>query len=177
MNLESCPSWPKEHDWKSCNRSKPVRGFESLALRQKIKSVAKAMLFIFLIYYKGFEQGGSKRSLRKKTVRWTVLADVVKERSDAKATAVAEKIPCSPPWKKHASACFFQWNSPSASEISFGYEIASLWNICFANVKGEFYFTSSEARYFIIHNSELFHILPWGKIFHNNMYCSFVQSQ
>ena len=92
MNLESCPSWPKEHDWKSCNRSKPVRGFESLALRQKIKSVAKAMLFIFcLIGYKGFEQGGSKRSLRKKTARWTAFADVVKERSDAKATAVAEK--------------------------------------------------------------------------------------
>ena len=33
--MERCPSWPKEHDWKSCNRSKPVRGFESLALRQK----------------------------------------------------------------------------------------------------------------------------------------------
>ena len=41
MNLESCPSWPKEHDWKSCNRSKPVRGFESLALRQNEKQVAR----------------------------------------------------------------------------------------------------------------------------------------
>ena len=151
-------------------------GFKSRLSHQNKKS-RNSGSFCFAVNQDGTWTGGSKRSLRKKTVRWTVFADVVKERSDAKATAVAEKIPCSPPWKKHASACFFQWNSPSASEISFGYEIASLWNICFANIKGEFYFTSSEARYFIIHNSELFHILPWGKIFHNNMYCSFVQSQ
>ena len=39
--LESCPSWPKEHDWKSCNRPKPVRGFESLALRQNEKQVVR----------------------------------------------------------------------------------------------------------------------------------------
>ena len=45
MNLESCPSWPKEHDWKSCNRSKPVRGFESLALRQNEKQVARPAFF------------------------------------------------------------------------------------------------------------------------------------
>ena len=32
---ESCPSWSKEHDWKSCKPSKRLRGFESLALRQK----------------------------------------------------------------------------------------------------------------------------------------------
>ena len=83
MNLESCPSWPKEHDWKSCNRSKPVRGFESLALRQNEKQVARPA-FCFG-KKEGFEQGGSRHSLRKKTVRWTVFADVVKEQSDAKA--------------------------------------------------------------------------------------------
>ena len=31
--------------------------------------------------YKGFEQGGSIRSMRKKTVRWTVFADVVRSRA------------------------------------------------------------------------------------------------
>ncbi len=31
--MERCPSWPKEHDWKSCRRLKPSRGFESLSLR------------------------------------------------------------------------------------------------------------------------------------------------
>ena len=38
--------------------------------------------------------------MRKKTVRWTVFADVVKERSDAKATAVAEKNPLLSAMKK-----------------------------------------------------------------------------
>lgn len=33
LSLESCPSWSKEHDWKSCNESTLIRGFESLALR------------------------------------------------------------------------------------------------------------------------------------------------
>ena len=31
--MESCPSWPKEHDWKSCRLRKWSRGFKSLALR------------------------------------------------------------------------------------------------------------------------------------------------
>ena len=35
LDTESCPSWPKEHDWKSCSASTSTRGFESLALRQK----------------------------------------------------------------------------------------------------------------------------------------------
>lgn len=34
-HTESCPSWSKEHDWKSCKPSTRLRGFESLALRQK----------------------------------------------------------------------------------------------------------------------------------------------
>lgn len=40
---------------------------------------------------KGFEQGGSRHSMRKKTVRWTVFADVVKEQSDAKVHRRAPK--------------------------------------------------------------------------------------
>ena len=31
-NSESCPSWPKEHDWKSCRRLTLSQGFESLTL-------------------------------------------------------------------------------------------------------------------------------------------------
>lgn len=34
--MESCLSWSKEHDWKSCNESTLIRGFESLALRHNI---------------------------------------------------------------------------------------------------------------------------------------------
>lgn len=34
VDTESCPSWSKEHDWKSCKLLKRFRGFESLALRQ-----------------------------------------------------------------------------------------------------------------------------------------------
>lgn len=37
---------------------------------------------------------------------------------------------------------------------------------CPAILSGEFYFISSKARYFIIYDSEWFHILRLGKIFH-----------
>ena len=90
MNLESCPSWPKEHDWKSCNRSKPVRGFESLALRQNEKQVARPA-FCFGKTKRGIRTRREQTCRRKKTVRWTVFADVVKERSDAKAHGSAPK--------------------------------------------------------------------------------------
>ena len=36
--MESCPSWSKEHDWKSCKLLKRFRGFESLALRQNYRT-------------------------------------------------------------------------------------------------------------------------------------------
>ena len=64
--------------------------------------------------------------MRKKTVRWTVFADVVKERSDAKATAVAEKNPLLSAIKKARFGVLFLMKFAFASEISFGYEIASL---------------------------------------------------
>ena len=54
--MESCPSWSKEHDWKSCKRPKPFRGFESLALRQKRKVVPQGATFYFSFKLKqGFE--------------------------------------------------------------------------------------------------------------------------
>ena len=31
--MESCPSWSKEHDWKSCKPLKRLLGFESPSLR------------------------------------------------------------------------------------------------------------------------------------------------
>ena len=43
--MESCPSWSKEHDWKSCKPLKRLRGFESLALRQE-KAV---LLYCFFV--------------------------------------------------------------------------------------------------------------------------------
>ena len=65
-------------------------GFESLTLRQNEKQVARPA-FCFGKTKRGFEQGGSRRSLRKKTVRRTVFADGVKERSDAKVHKSAPK--------------------------------------------------------------------------------------
>ena len=59
------------------------QGFESLTARQKkMRSHESVTLFFFYVAFKkdktdkGFEQGGSIRSMRKKTVRWTVFADV-----------------------------------------------------------------------------------------------------
>ena len=46
--MESCPSWSKEHDWKSCKRPKPFRGFESLALRQKTANLPLGKFVVFL---------------------------------------------------------------------------------------------------------------------------------
>ena len=91
MNLESCPSWPKEHDWKSCNRSKPVRGFESLALRQNEKQVARPAFCIGKNKQRDSNKEGADAVCGKKTVWWTVFADVVKERSDAKVHGSAPK--------------------------------------------------------------------------------------
>ena len=48
------------------------------------KAVPQGMAFLFFIC-KGFEQGGSRLCLRKKTVLRTVFADAVKEHRDAKA--------------------------------------------------------------------------------------------
>ena len=47
MQTQGCPSWPKEHDWKSCNASTSIRGFESLALRQIKKEHLHGVLFLF----------------------------------------------------------------------------------------------------------------------------------
>ena len=55
------------------------------------RKAGRKACFLLAKQKEGFEQGGSRRSLRKKTVRWTVFADVVKERSDAKAHGSAPK--------------------------------------------------------------------------------------
>ena len=96
-NLESCPSWPKEHDWKSCNRSKPVRGFESLALRQNEKQVARPA-FCF---------GKTKRGIRTRreqtqSAEENSPVDCFCRRGQGEkrregARECAEKTPCSPP--------------------------------------------------------------------------------
>ena len=55
--MESCPSWSKEHDWKSCKSLKRLRGFESLALRQKMIPMPLGVGIIFSLKSKskGFE--------------------------------------------------------------------------------------------------------------------------
>ena len=51
--MESCPSRSKEHDWKSCKRPKPFRGFESLALRQKRSNFCLPKVTSFFIQAAG----------------------------------------------------------------------------------------------------------------------------
>ena len=65
-------------------------GFESLTLRQNEKQVARPA-FCFGKTKRGIRTRREQNCLRKKTVRWTVFADGVKERSDAKVHGSAPK--------------------------------------------------------------------------------------
>ena len=65
-------------------------GFESLTLRQNEKQVARPA-FCFGKTKRGIRTRREQTCLLKKTVRWTVFADVVKERSDAKVHGSAPK--------------------------------------------------------------------------------------
>ena len=68
-----------------------------------------------------------------------------------------KKAICECKWLFSTKFAFGEWNMASPCEI------ASLWNICSSNVRGEFYFTSNKAaggvRYFKICVSILFHVL------------------
>ena len=59
-------------------------GSNPLLSAKNEKAVPQGMAFSFFIC-KGFEQGGSRLCLRKKTILRTVFADAVKEHRDAKA--------------------------------------------------------------------------------------------
>ena len=80
--MESCPSGRR------CSTRNAVYvmylGFESLTLRQSKKQVVRPA-FCFGKTKRGIRTRREQTCLRKKTVLWTVFADVVKERSDAKA--------------------------------------------------------------------------------------------
>ena len=55
-HTESCPSWSKEHDWKSCKSLKRLRGFESLALRQNDTDTLVVSVSFFIEFTsEGFE--------------------------------------------------------------------------------------------------------------------------
>ncbi len=65
--MESCPSWSKEHDWKSCKPQTRLRGFESLALRQKSTVILIELRWTFYVPYvilslknRGFRSKNSK---------------------------------------------------------------------------------------------------------------------
>ena len=60
-------------------------------LSAKTKSRSQGLLFALAKINKGIRTRREQTCLRKKTVRWTVFADVVKERSDAKAHGSAPK--------------------------------------------------------------------------------------
>ncbi len=98
-NIENAPpSEPKLHPPlnRNCTPSEPklhplTRFLSKLESFAKMKSRSQGLLFALAKQKEGFEQGGSRRSLRKKTVRWTVFADGVKERCDAKVHGSAPK--------------------------------------------------------------------------------------
>ena len=96
-NLESCPSWPKEHDWKSCNRSKPVRGFESLALRQNEKQVARPAFCIGKNKQRDSNKEGADLSAEENSPVDCFCRRGQGEKRREGARECAEKIPCSPP--------------------------------------------------------------------------------
>ena len=61
-----------------------------------------------LFFSMGFEQGGNRLSLRKKTVRWTVFADVGNEQSEAKATGRRHTLKDSKKIKRKMHHDFFR---------------------------------------------------------------------
>lgn len=92
LDTESCPSWPKEHDWKSCSASTSTRGFESLALRQERRY--ESTVFYFFAQGIRTRNGSERRAKRDKERQRNSPGDCFnispKEQSDS------EKIPCSP---------------------------------------------------------------------------------
>ena len=56
MFLESCPSWSKEHDWKSCNRQKRFVGSNPM-LSAKTKRASQDAFFVMAIRSKGIRSG------------------------------------------------------------------------------------------------------------------------
>ena len=72
--MESCPSWSKEHDWKSCKSLKRLRGFESLALRQKMIPVPLGIGIIFSLKSK-VRDSNKEGAKRKKRLRGSLFAD------------------------------------------------------------------------------------------------------
>ena len=78
--------------------------------------------FLLLQNKKGVRTRREQTCLRKKAVRWTVFADVIKERSDAKAYgSMPKKKPNSPPKKacKQASLQAFFLTTSSKSLHTF----------------------------------------------------------
>ncbi len=87
--MESCPSWSKEHDWKSCKSLKRLRGFESLALRHKKRVDTDRYLLFF--YLQGIKMGFEGRAVQSNSP-----VDCC-DRERPSRRSGANRIPCSPP--------------------------------------------------------------------------------
>ena len=46
--MESCQSWSKEHDWKSCNGDKPFEGSNPLLSAKKIDNLRQKVVDFFI---------------------------------------------------------------------------------------------------------------------------------
>ena len=62
-----CPSWPKEHDWKSCKRRQPFQEFESLHLRQQ---KGKCFRTSFFVIRRDEEVRNDLQEARRKCADW-----------------------------------------------------------------------------------------------------------
>ena len=71
--MESCPSWSKEHDWKSCKPQTRLRGFESLALRQKSTVILIELRWAFSIPENRLESGFLAVRAHKRTPLQAIL--------------------------------------------------------------------------------------------------------
>ena len=68
MFLESCPSWSKEHDWKSCNRQKRFVGSNPMLSAKKspeFVDISTDSGFFFLSRKMGGEGGEDSKSFKK----------------------------------------------------------------------------------------------------------------
>ncbi len=91
--MESCPSRSKEHDWKSCKRPKPFRGFESLALRQKQNHPLGWFCFLVRIKKQGIRTRREQTKFAEENSPVDCFRRRGNERSEAREHGSARKNP------------------------------------------------------------------------------------
>ena len=100
--MQMCPSWPKEHDWKSCKRQPPFQEFESLHLRQEKSKHNSACSFLY--NQRRFEKGNAKHRNSPGDCFGTRV------RAGERKSEPGESLHLRQEKSKHNSACSFLYN-------------------------------------------------------------------